>query len=433
MKKGLMMAIAASTVLFAGGDIAPVQPVAEAPAAACNDFYGHVGAGVIYASGSEQTVTGTGDGVVTFKDGSQVTIQKGKKYKVPAVSAYTYGVAAVLGVTKEIFSGLTLNVEVQGATTKSHAKIGKNEITGAVQESGALTQLNLGYTFCNTAIKVGRFAVPAALSPLVATNTGYLGLKRNTFEGVLVANTDLPDTTVWASYLRTIVLHANAVDGFFGASQRAHISVVAGGFQNKSFADTTITLAGYYDTTAATELGKAPVDRALPWKFMVAGSVDTKFCDTDISVGAAYRAYDNNGTANIGGSDYMVGGYVTQHFGSVDATFAATYVADADDANDSFAHSAGYFKKYTDKTGHGDFNREGWAIGAALSTDWCGYKFGAFAHYTQQKDYTVGANVATTFKGINFAVDYRYKHNTIAGLIDGYNSQRIRAKAVYKF
>jgi len=354
MKKGLLLSIVASTVLFAGGDIAPVQPVAEAPAAACNDFYGHVGAGVIYNH--------------------------------PA-GTYTYGAVAVLGVTKEIFSGLTLNAEVQGGAFSGNA--------GFPREIGGLTQLNLGYTWCNTAIKVGRFAIPGSLSPLVATPTDYFGLKRATFDGVLVANTDLPDTTVWAAYVRNIVDHADTTDGATaagGESVRGVANVVAAGFQNTSFADTVLTAAGYYhiDTSA--------------WE--VAASADTKWCDTDLSVGGAYAS----------SGSYIAGGYIQQNFDSSFIKVGATY-------------GDMKYAKYTNFTNQAvKTGANSWAIGAALGTDWCGYKLGAFGNYRQDTTYQVGASIAKTVSGINFAVDYRYQKDAADAV-----SHRVRAKAVYKF
>jgi hypothetical protein len=429
MKKGLLLSLVASTVLFAGGDIAPVEPVAEAPVADCNDFYGHVGAGVIFES-KKSTAAGA-----------------------VANNRAIYGAVAVLGVTKEIFSGLTVNAEVQGVAVKGYSKLGNAAATTApVTEAGALTQFNLGYTWSNTAFKVGRFAIPANLSPLVATPTDYFGLKRQTFDGVLVANTDIPDTTIWAAYLRNIVDHADTDDGgvinavadnvtpngISKSSGRTPRSIVAGGLRNTSFADTVITVAGYYDTTAATAAGAAPVARTLPLKYQVAGSIDYKWSDTDISAGAAYRAYDDIDVNSADGSDYMVGGYITQHFGAVDATFAATYVADKDTAADKdtlAAASVGFNKKYVDKTMHGYLDREGWAIGGSLSTDLSGYKLGAFGMYGQHKDYQAGASIGKTFSGIALSVDYRYQHDTKATTAtnDDTNTHRVRAKAVYAF
>ena len=369
MKKGLLLSIVASTVLFAGGDIAPVQPVAEAPAAACNDFYGAAGVGVIYSKATASTAT--------------------------------FGAVAVLGVSKEIFSGLTLNAEVQGGTFGQYT----TTLTPSI-EVGGLTQFNLGYSFCNTAIKVGRFAIPGSLSPLVATGTDYFGMKKATFDGALVANTDLPDTTVWAAYVHRQVVHAttsNSLDssaaaGQQGMSTASVVKVIAGGFRNTSFADTVITVAGYYSL--------------LNKNYAIAGSIDKKWCDTDLSVGGAY----SNGFGYTGtlATAYIAGGSITQHFGATSIKLGATY----GDLK---------YAKYTDFTNQAlNTGANSWAAGAALNTDWCGYKLGVFGTYRQDKTYQVGAKIAKTVSGINFALDYRYQKATAV-------SHRVRAKAVYKF
>ncbi len=379
MKKGLLLSIVASTVLFAGGDIAPVEPVAEAPAAACNDFYGHAGVGIIYSDPN------------TAVDNDATA---------------TYGVAAVLGVTKEIFSGLTVSAEVQGAAAQVYT-LAATATRGPIMEAGALTQLSLGYSYCNTAVKVGRFAVPKSLSPLAYTGTDYFGLKKVTFEGALIANTDIPDTTVWAAYLHNSVTHAtsdNAFDsdaataGRQGHSTRARAKVVAAGLMNKSFADTTITLAGYYWIDSKD--------------WAAAGSIDHKWCDTDLSAGAAYY-YDK---AAATGS-YVVGGYVTQHFGPVDAQIAATF----GDAK---------FAKYTDITNQATgTGTNSWAIGGSLSTKVSGFKLKVFGDYRKDKTYTAGVSVGKTVSGIALSTDVRYRHNGVADT----NALRVRAKAVYKF
>jgi hypothetical protein len=384
MKKGLLLSIVASTVLFAGGDIAPVEPVAEAPAAACNDFYGHAAVGIIYGTSTENNVTST---------------------KV------TYGAAAVLGVTKEIFSGVTFNAEVQGASLETYKKVGDDNGTRApgFVEQGGLTQFNLGYSWCNTAIKVGRFSVPENLSPLSYTDTNYFGLKDKAYEGVLVANTDIPDTTVWGAYLYNLVQFGNS------AGERSRLGIVAGGLVNKSFADTTITLTGYYDVNASS------ADTLSELKFAVAGSIDKKWCDTDLSLGGAYAAYDHNTTGVGKGSDYIIGAYIKQNFDASYIKVGATYGA----RNASFN-----YHKYTGLTNHksGDANNT-WAIGAEAGTDWCGYKLKAFGNYRQDKTYQIGAAVSKKVSGINLALDYRLNHNGVSEV----NSHRVRAKAVYKF
>jgi hypothetical protein len=363
MKKGLLLSLVASTVLFAGGDIAPVEPVAEAPAAACNDFYGHVGAGVVY-----------------------------QKTTAPASEVVSYGVAAVLGVSKEIFSGLTVGAELQGSITKGY-NVTTSTSTATFNRAN-LTQLNLGYTFCNTAIRVGRFSVDMGLSPLVFTDTNYFGMKDVTFDGAMIANTDIPDTVVYGAYIYRAAVHGLSTVSANPMGSADGVAVV--GFQNKSFADTTITGVGYYAIT--------------PGDYMVAGDVSSKWCDTDISVGGAYQ--------NIGGvTAYVAGAILTQHFNSFDLTLAGTYGDMA-------------YAKYTWKTlqaaGTG---ANSWAAGAKLSTNLAGYKLAAWGKYRQDASYEAGASVGKTISGIAFSTDVRYRHWNATGD----NQTRVRAKAVYKF
>jgi len=367
MKKGLMLSLAASAVLFAGGDIAPVEPVAEAPAAACDDFYGHTGAGVIYV-----------------------------KDDVAGTETVTYGVAAVLGVQKEVFAGLTASAELQGSVTKTYDVIAGT--SAAKVERANLTQLNLGYTWCNTAFKVGRFAVDMGLSPLVFTDTNYFGMKDITFDGVMVANTDIPDTVVYGAYVHRVAVHGTSTTKAFPMNSVDGAAVV--GFQNKSFADTTITGTAYYAITSGD--------------YALAGSVDKKWCDTDISLGAAYE--------NVGGATaYLVGGYVTQHFGSVDATLAATY-------QNAAATYVNNFAKYTWKTWQPNA-ADSWGIGGKLSTDWCGYKLAAWGKYNSLENYEAGASIGKTVSGIALSADVRYRYFKAADAAQ----TRVRAKAVYKF
>ena len=87
------------------------------------------------------------------------------------------------------------------------------------------------------------------------------------------------------------------------------------------------------------------------------------------------------------------------------------------------------YKKYTlftnQATGTG---ANSWAIGAAINTDWYGYKLGAYGNYRQDKTYRIGASVAKAISGINFALDYRYQKDSADAV-----SHRVRTSAVYKF
>jgi len=392
-----MLSLAASAVLFAGGDIAPVEPVAEAPAAACDDFYGFAGAGVIYVSSTNEN------------DETE--------------SHATAAGFAVLGVTKEIVSGLTVNAEVQGASLLFYdgTNSTRHDAAGASLEQGSLTQLNLGYTWCNTAFKVGRFAVPGSLSPLAATKGSYFGLKANTFEGAMVANTDVPDTTIWAAYLYNNVSHPNSGwSGFgdvdasaapgdkkysIGSSTVTEINYVAGGFQNTSFADTTITLAAYYGIDSGN--------------YMVGGDIVKKWCDTTINVGGAYKYIDESDPVlktDAEDNGYYIGGVIIeQNFGSSYIKVGATY-GDAE------------YKKYTDFTAHNGYafhtGTNTWAIGANAGTTISGYTLYVAGDYQESETWEATVGVKKTFAGIDFALDYRR---------NSAEANRVRAKAVYNF
>jgi len=427
MKKGLMLSLAASAVLFAGGDIAPVEPVAEAPAAACDDFYGFAGAGVIFESHASTENNATATYSLDYGHISSDNYGVGLTDDATA-SNYTYGVVALLGVHKEIVSGLTVSAEVQGVAFKHHHEVASaaagidDSCDSRISDAAALNELALAYTWCNTAFKVGRFTIDGAVSPLVATPKDYFGLKDKSFEGGMIVNTDLPDTTVWGAYVRTIVSHQNADSMNFSrvganannTSTRKAVDVVAAGLINTSFADTKITLAAYYDVTGDDQADA----RGLPWTYMVAGSIDKKWCDTDISLGAGYTVWDDNTSgADNSGSDYIIGGTIKQNFNSSFITVGATY------GNMKYT-------KYTDFTNHKvNDNNNSWAVGVAVGTDWCGYKFSAFGNYREDETYQAGAKVSKVFSGIDFSVDYRFNHNGVNKI----DSHRIRAKAIYNF
>ncbi len=340
MKKGLLLSVVASTVLFAGGDIAPVQPVAEAPAAACDDFYGAAVVGVIY-------------------DDSKVA---------PAADVEVRA-GAVLGVSKELFGGLVVNAEVQGATgldyitaTKAHKHV----------NVGSLNTLNLAYSFGNTAILVGRWSSNAG------SNKNYFGLKKTAHEGVKIANTDIADTTITASYSHYKI---DLLAGTRTLEKKINAEIV-----NKSFADTALTLGGDYELIGKT------------WD--VYGSIDTKVASVDLSLGGKYTSAKN----------YVVGAFAKKDF----EPFAIKV---------GVSRSTGgvAWSKYTDLTGV-DATA---AIGAKVSTKISGIGLWVGGDYqVAAKTWEAGVGASKTISGINFGVDYR---RTSAG------ANRVRAKAVYAF
>jgi len=192
MKKTLLLSVVASTMIMAGGDIAPVEPVTEeAPAAAVStstsgwDFNGQ---GVVYY----QTADNWGNGSV-FEQGpadenngwaaAAAGIQLGavnKNLLGPIGAGVELSGLSSIGLEKDVVSGL-----VQSAT---------GDLTGA-----AITQAYLTAGLGNTSLKIGRQRLPLSLSPF-AFSEGW-NVFKNTFEAALLANSDLPDTTLVYAYV----------------------------------------------------------------------------------------------------------------------------------------------------------------------------------------------------------------------------------------
>ncbi|MCF6245442.1 MAG: hypothetical protein L3J43_10470 [Sulfurovum sp.] len=179
MKKTLLLSVVASTMIMAGGDIAPVEPVVEAPVVEETSGWDATGQLVGYV----QTVDEFGTGEL-FGDGS------------------TYSALGVQmgAINKDIFAGIGAGFEVS-AIMQDDILFDDQTGTGfygtggnAGTQSAGLTQAYLTYGIANTSLKVGRQTLPMALSPFAYTE-GWQVFK-NTFDAALVVNTDVPDTTL---------------------------------------------------------------------------------------------------------------------------------------------------------------------------------------------------------------------------------------------
>ena len=189
MKKTLLLSVVASTMIMAGGDIAPVEPVVVEPVAEVSGWeFG--GQGVLYY----QTVDGWGN-----KD----LFDSGNSKAAAGVQ--------LRAVNKDIFAGIGAGVELSGI---SDLYLYDDVVSGLVQNannyadvrdadsvnsSAAFTQAYLTYGIANTSIKVGRQLLPKALSPF-AFSEGW-NVFKNSFEAALIVNTDLPDTTLVGAYV----------------------------------------------------------------------------------------------------------------------------------------------------------------------------------------------------------------------------------------
>jgi len=412
MKKGLLLSVVASTMIFAGGDIAPVEPAAPAPAADCSEFYGSVGA--YYRTISADA----GDLFATDVAGN----------------ANAFSLTAVVGVEKELFGGLSFGVEAAGwsnAGMFDAADVApiRARVSAGSLEGGILSQAYVAASFNNTAVKMGRFALPKSLSPW-AWSDRTAGVLDNTFEGVLVANTDVTDTTLYAVAVKK-VMPSNGVRANIGNDSM----LIAGGFVNTSLTDTTISGVGYYIPEIIAPTVVIP-DTAAYAAFL---TVDTAINGAKVSAQAAFVGGDDMGVA-LDDPTVVAGVKVAYDFGMFDASLAASYVNDGEFP----LGLAGNFWLYTANEVESTLfaGAATTAVLAKVSTKvGIGTLCGSYGYWDADNttgagaDSAAGMRVGYKFKvaGIDTSINYRSLVVTqLAGAADVERHQ-VRVEASYKF
>ncbi len=409
MKKGLLLSVIASTMIFAGGDIAPVEPAAAAPKADCSDFYGSVGAYYQSQQADSADLFDTTAGV----------------------GATAFSVVTTLGVEKNLFGAIGFGAEVSGWSSLGMGEIDNNigaRVPAGTMEGGQLSELFLTASFGNTAAKFGRFAAPASLSPFAWTDS-WAGVKDVTFEGVMLANTDVEDTTLYGAYIMN--LFAFDTRTAIGADEGG---LFAAGFVNKSIENTTISAVGYYVPDAAI-LGEDLV--------AAFATVNSKLGNIKVDLQAGY--VDVAETVDLDDATYAAGARVSGSFGAFDASLAASYVNDGSaslSATSALGNPVGGYWLYT--AGEENAQLDGLAttaIQAKISTKvGIGKLFGRVATYTStdgagaQTETSLGARIGYSFKvaGIATSVQYRFRSHTSYDDVDT-DRHRVRVQAVYKF
>ncbi len=195
MKKTLLLSVVASTMIMAGGDIAPVEPVVETPMVAAASGWDFAGQGVVYY----QTTDAFGAGSL-FEQAS---------------SAASAGIQ-LRATNADLFAGIGAGVEVSGlATLGLQGDVVSNVMQAAGLDAfgrgGWISQAYLTYGIANTSFKVGRQELPASLSPFAHSETW--NVFANTYDAALIVNTDLPDTTLVGAWVKS----ANQ-NGYFGST-----------------------------------------------------------------------------------------------------------------------------------------------------------------------------------------------------------------------
>ncbi len=395
MKKGLLLSVVASGFIFAGGNIAPVQPVVPAAAApAACDFWGSLGAR--YEAYDDDTSTGE------FGDKAN----------------NTWKAAVTLGVEKELGYGFGFGAEVAGFTD-----LGLTDIAGNTKDVSEISQLYLTYKYGNTAIKAGRQTLPKNLSPW-AWSDRTIGVVDRAYNGVVVANTDIANTTLVGAWIAsfnddgsdTTMINGSDLGLFMLAAEYTGVT------------NTTFDISAYY-IPENNNYGKA---------YSVWASAQTKVSNFNLGLQAAYAKADAGSVANLGTGDdatYGVAGYIGTKYDAFDAKLTLAYINDGDatlnlgstsafwgntfegviganvvpgnkqtiaklDLGYSLAYGKIYLAAAYDKPDHGED-----AYGAAL-----GYKF--------------------KVSGVNAKVEYRYIKNQD---FTKRKDQRVRVEGVYKF
>jgi hypothetical protein len=308
MKKTLLLSVVASGFLFAGGDIAPVEPAvvtpAPAPVAAPASNWKFSGQGVVYYQTDDAGVSGAavGDLFSQTASGANAGLQ-------------------LTATNDNLIGGIGFGAQLNGLGTlglEEDVVSNVMQIAGAELNSAYFSQLYLTYGVDNTSIKVGRQELPKALSPFAYSEDW--NVFKNTYNAAVVVNTDIKDTVLvgaWVRDLNSNGMHAdmndfNKIDGNDGVWMLTA--------QNKSIADLALTGSFYYANDVANifwadaqynagvaniglqggciDLKAAGADTTTAFGAKVSGKVDM------FNLSAAYAHVNNGGLPilNFGGT-----------------------------------------------------------------------------------------------------------------------------------
>ncbi len=234
MKKTLLLSVVASTMMMAGGDIAPVEPAAPAPAPVAESGWDFSGQAVVYY----QTLDKFGAGDLFDQDSSLA--DAGLQLRA---------------VNKNVFAGIGAGVELNGLSTLNLENsivsnvmqgVGKGGDLDDMTDGGWISQMYLTYGFGNTSLKLGRQELPKALSPFAFSEKW--NVFANTFDSVLVVNSDIPNTTLVGAWV-----HSANHNGIGAGNDLSDFNKVNGSdgvymltAQNKSIENLTLTGTWYY-------------------------------------------------------------------------------------------------------------------------------------------------------------------------------------------
>jgi len=291
MKKTLLLSVVASTMIMAGGDIAPVEPVVEAPAV---------------ASGWEFS----GQGVVYYQTHSVADLDLFDQDSSAAdagiqLRATNNDVIGGIGAGFAVNGLSTLNLEnylvsgVMQMTGNPHV----NDLDGAT-DGGWIGEAYLTYGFGNTSIKAGRQTLPQALSPFAFSEDW--NVFQNTYDAVLLVNTDISNTTLvgaWVAGNNVNSMMLSDLTDFNSVNEDNGVYMIT--VQNKSITDLTLTGTWYYGADFADGVN----DINILWG-------DAQYNAGSFNVGV------QGGQVSHDAFDALGGGDITSFGAKIGATFA---------------------------------------------------------------------------------------------------------------
>lgn len=238
MKKTLLLSVVASSMIMAGGDIAPVEPVVEAPIVAEVSGWEFGGTAVVYYQTDDEGFSGDGSENSLFSQGS---------------SAADAGIQ-LRAMNTDVFAGIGAGFEVSGlATLNLENSVVSNVMQGTgngdlddITDGGWISQAYLTYGFGNTSIKAGRQELPKSLSPFAFSEKW--NVFSNTFDSVLVVNTDISNTVLVGAWVAGANYNAfgagNNMTDFNSLNGDRGVWMLTA--QNKSIENLTLTGSWYY-------------------------------------------------------------------------------------------------------------------------------------------------------------------------------------------